>query len=58
MLCGTFWPGVLTAYGSSLRVPDGRVHFAGSETSPDFVGSIDGAVRSGERVAQEVLQAG
>jgi monoamine oxidase len=53
-----FAPGVLTAYGSALRVPDGRVHFAGSETSPDFVGSIDGAVRSGERVAQEVLQAG
>ena len=53
-----FAPGVLTAYGSVLRVPVGRVHFAGSETSPDFVGAIDGAVRSGERVAQEVMKAG
>lgn len=52
-----FPPGVLTAYGSVLRVPVGRIHFAGSETSPEFVGAIDGAVRSGERVAQEVLQA-
>jgi monoamine oxidase len=51
-------PGVLTAYGSALRVPTGRVHWAGSETSPEFVGAIDGAVRSGERVAREVVQAG
>ena len=51
-------PGVLSAYGSVIRVPAGRVHFAGSETSPEYVGSIEGAVRSGERVAREVIEAG
>jgi monoamine oxidase len=51
-------PGALTAYGSAIRAPVGCVHWAGSETSPGFVGSIEGAVRSGERAAQEVEQAG
>jgi monoamine oxidase len=51
-------PGALTAYGSAIRAPIGRIHWAGSETSPEFVGSIEGAVRSGERAADEVVSAG
>jgi monoamine oxidase len=51
-------PGALTAYGSAIRTPFGRIHWAGTETSPEFVGSIEGAVLSGERVTREVLQAG
>lgn len=47
-------PGVWTAYGSELRKPHGRVHWAGSETSPVWNGYMDGAVRSGERVAAEI----
>jgi monoamine oxidase len=33
----------------------GRIHFAGTETAGVSHGAIDGAVRSGERVAQEIL---
>jgi monoamine oxidase len=31
------------------------VHFAGAETSPVWNGYMDGAVRSGDRVAADVL---
>jgi monoamine oxidase len=51
-------PGVLTRYGPLLREPFGRVHWAGTETSTISHGSIDGAVRSGERAATEVLARG
>jgi monoamine oxidase len=50
-------PGTLTQYGRALSAPCGRLHWAGSETSPISMGTIDGAIRSGERVAQEVLDA-
>jgi len=48
-------PGVMSAYGKALRVPVGRIHWAGTETSDVWCGYMDGAVRSGERVAAEVL---
>jgi monoamine oxidase len=48
-------PGVLTAYGSALRDPVDRIHWAGTETSNYWAGYMDGAVRSGERAAAEVL---
>jgi monoamine oxidase len=48
-------PGILTKYGSLLRQPFGRVHWAGTETATMSYGSIDGAVRSGERAAEEIL---
>ncbi len=51
-----FPPGVLTRYGSLLREPFGRVHWAGTETSTTSHGAIDGAVRSGERAAAEILE--
>jgi monoamine oxidase len=50
-----FPPGVLTRFGSLLREPFGRVHWAGTETSTTSHGAIDGAVRSGERAAAEIL---
>ncbi len=50
-----FGPGVLTRYGSLLRRPFGRVHWAGTETSTLSHGAVDGAVRSGERAAREIL---
>ncbi|MDE2402817.1 MAG: FAD-dependent oxidoreductase [Burkholderiales bacterium] len=52
---GIFPPGVLTGFGPSLRAPIGRLHWAGTETSPVWSGYMDGAVRSGERAAQEIL---
>ena len=49
-----FPPGVWTSYGHALRAPVGRIHWAGTETSLIWAGYMDGAVRSGERVAEEV----
>jgi len=49
--------GILTQYGALLRQPFGRVHWAGTETATISYGSIDGAVRSGERAAGEILGA-
>jgi monoamine oxidase len=43
--------------GPALREPIGRLHWAGTETSPVWNGYMDGAVRSGERAAAEVLAA-
>jgi monoamine oxidase len=50
-------PGTLTDFGRALRRPVGRIHWAGSETSTFWNGYMDGAVRSGERAAAEVLAA-
>ena len=47
--------GTLLAYGPWLRQPVGRIHWAGTETSNYWNGYMDGAVRSGERAAAEVL---
>lgn len=48
-------PGTLLDFGTALREPVGRIHWAGTETSDYWVGYMDGAVRSGERSAAEVL---
>jgi monoamine oxidase len=50
-----FKPGVLTSHGHLLREPWGRIHWAGTETATTSHGAIDGAIRSGERAAREVL---
>ena len=48
-------PGTLYEYGPALRDPVGLIHWAGTETSNYWNGYMDGAVRSGERAAGEVL---
>jgi monoamine oxidase len=48
-------PGTLIDFGTALRAPIGRIHWAGTETSTFWNGYMDGAVRSGERAADEVL---
>jgi monoamine oxidase len=47
-------PGALTSFGSTVREPFGRVHWAGTETATYWSGFMDGAVRAGERVAAEI----
>jgi len=47
--------GVLTEFGYTLREPCGRIHWAGTESSAVMCGWVDGAIRSGERAAEEVL---
>jgi hypothetical protein len=49
-----FAPGVLTNYGQALRKPAGRIHWASSEYS-EMHGLMEGAVRSGESAADQVL---
>ena len=50
-----FTTGVWTSYGHAWREPVGRIHWAGAECSPEWNGYMEGAVRSGEAVADEVL---
>ncbi len=50
-------PGAWTNYGEALRAPIGPLHWAGAEIAEVWSGYMDGAVRSGESVAQEVLAA-
>lgn len=50
-------PGVLVDYGPWIRQPVGPIHWAGTETSDYWTGYMEGAVRSGERAAAEVLAA-
>ncbi|MBN0047626.1 FAD-dependent oxidoreductase [Streptomyces actuosus] len=54
---GYLTPGVWTAYGPALAAPTGRLHWTGTETSTAWNGKLEGAVRSGERAAREVLDA-
>ncbi|MCH8815996.1 MAG: flavin monoamine oxidase family protein [Chloroflexi bacterium] len=54
---GSVFPaGTLVSCGSALREPVGSIHWAGTETATMFPGYMDGAVRSGERAAAEVLE--
>jgi len=48
-------PGVFTPYGQTLRATIGPLHWAGTETSPQWTGYIEGAIQSGERAAREIL---
>jgi monoamine oxidase len=48
---------VLRKYGPALKVPFRRIHWAGSELADYWFGYMDGAVRSGEAAAKEVLKA-
>ena len=54
---GVMPTGAWTSLGKALREPCGRIHWAGTETAEIWNGYMEGAVRSGERVATEVLAA-
>jgi len=55
--CPVMAPGMMTELGHALREPFGSVHFVGTETSYEWKGYMEGAVRSGERGAGEVVAA-
>ncbi|GAA1392066.1 NAD(P)/FAD-dependent oxidoreductase [Luteococcus peritonei] len=50
-----FAPGVWTTSGPALAAPEGRVHFAGAEYSSRFNGYMEGAILSGEQVADQLI---
>src|SRR3954469_5907036 len=54
---GVLPPGTLVDFGPALKAPVAKIHWAGTETSDYWCGYMDGAVRSGERAAAEVLAA-
>jgi monoamine oxidase len=51
-----FSSGQLSSHYQALRVPEGRIHFAGEHTSP-WNGWMNGGLESGHRAAAEVQQA-
>jgi len=55
-MIGHLPPGVLTSYGPAIRQPAGHVHWAASEWATTMHGLMEGAVRSGERTADTVLE--
>ncbi len=52
-----FTPGVWSDYGPALTEPVGLLHWAGAECSPVWNGYMEGAVRSGEQTADDVMAA-
>jgi monoamine oxidase len=46
-----------TASGAGARSITGHIHWAGTETATQWNGYMEGAVRSGERAATEIIQA-
>lgn len=54
--CPITTPGVLTKVGSELASPVGRMHFVGTETSLQWRGYMEGAIRSGQRGGAEVVK--
>jgi monoamine oxidase len=52
-----FTPGTWTTFGPALREPVGAIHWAGAETATVWSGYMEGAIRSADRAAAEVLSA-
>ncbi|MEZ0089277.1 flavin monoamine oxidase family protein [Streptacidiphilus sp. EB129] len=50
-----FGPGDWLRHGPTLTTPHQRVHWAGTETSTEYFGLMEGAIRSGQRVVAEIL---
>jgi monoamine oxidase len=54
--CVSYYPpGSMTVLGPVIGLPEGRLHFCGEHTDA-WQGTLEGAVRSGERAAGEVLE--
>jgi monoamine oxidase len=50
-------PGQYAAFHGIEGLPEGRVHFAGEQSSADWYGYLNGAVESGLRAADDVARA-
>lgn len=48
-------PGHWTSVGRQVREPHGRIHWAGTETSTQWTGYFEGAMRAGKRAAEEII---
>lgn len=54
---GRFGTGLWTTVGTELATPIAGLHFAGAETAAVWNGYLDGAIRSGQRAAEEIVSA-
>ncbi|XHG02296.1 hypothetical protein AWENTII_005653 [Aspergillus wentii] len=54
--CPITTPGVLSAVGGEMATAVGDVHFVGTETSREWRGYMEGAIRSGLRGGAEVVR--
>jgi monoamine oxidase len=54
--CPAMPPGLMSEVGADVRSSVGKIHFVGTETAFEWRGYMEGAVRSGERGAREVLE--
>ena len=50
-------PGQYTAFHGVEHLPEGRLHFAGEQSSEAWYGYLNGAVESGLRAARDVTRA-
>ena len=50
-----FPPGIMCDLGRDFIAPLGALHWAGTETAAEWCGYMEGAVRAGERAADEVI---
>ncbi|CAH9049728.1 L-amino acid dehydrogenase [Pseudoalteromonas holothuriae] len=53
-----YGPGQVNEYWKLFEVPVGRIYFAGEHTDTLYLGYMEGAVRSGVRVAQQIKELG
>jgi len=51
-------PGQVLALREGTGRPLGRIHLAGQHTAEQFSGYMEGAVRSGQRAAREIMERG
>jgi monoamine oxidase len=49
-------PGALSGCGKALREPIDGIHWAGTETAREWTGFMEGAIESGQRAANEILE--
>ncbi|WP_436863510.1 flavin monoamine oxidase family protein [Acinetobacter haemolyticus] len=48
-------PNVMSSCGEDISIPTGLIHWAGTETATEWMGYLDGALQSGIRAAQEII---
>ncbi|MCF6437245.1 FAD-dependent oxidoreductase [Pseudoalteromonas sp. MMG022] len=51
-----YGPGQMSAYWALFKQPIGRIYFAGEHTDTLYLGYMEGAVRSGVRVAKQISE--
>ncbi|CAM4245972.1 flavin monoamine oxidase family protein [Pseudoalteromonas byunsanensis] len=51
-----YGPGQMSAYWDLFKQPVGRIYFAGEHTDTLYLGYMEGAVRSGVRVAKQISE--